>query len=223
MSENEKQPQAPSKQTSSVPLKKETVRVTLKAADAPPASPGAPPVRPPTPTEPPPPPVASAPPVAGAPRPFAPAPTIALKPAGASTVPAPAPTIRLAPTAAATPAGGARTIALKTATQPVGGSPSPSLPKATVQLQAPTQPLSAATVSASQMATLKMDDEEEEEGGGGLLKALSVLGFLAACVVLYFQYEISNTWINAEDSNPATKGDFMQLLEQEPNSSQQSS
>ena len=224
MSENEKQPPAPSKQTSSVPLKKETVRVTLKAADAPPASPvatvpGAAPVRPPTPSEPPPPPVPTAPMVSGAPRPFAPAPTIALKPAGSGG--GPAPTIRLATSTA--PVGGARTIALKTATQPVGGTPTPSLPKATVQLQAPTQPLSAATMSASQMATLKMDEEEEEEGGGGMLKILSVFGFLAACVVLYFQYEISNTWINAEDSNPATKGDFMQLLEQEPNSSQPSS
>ena len=58
MSENENQPPAPSKQTSSVPLKKETVRVTLKAADAPPAVPSAtvpmaPPVRPPVPTAPP--------------------------------------------------------------------------------------------------------------------------------------------------------------------------
>ena len=81
----------------------------------------------------------------------------------------------------------------------------------------------AGSASVSQMATLKMDDEEEEESGGGLMKALSVLGFLAACVVLYFQYDISNTWINADDANPATKGDFMQLLEQDPNSSQQGS
>ncbi|MBN8459721.1 MAG: hypothetical protein J0M04_17970, partial [Verrucomicrobia bacterium] len=61
MSENDPS-QTPSKQTSSVPLKKETVRVTLKAADAPPAAPvasvpGAPAVKPPTP--PPAPPVAS--------------------------------------------------------------------------------------------------------------------------------------------------------------------
>jgi len=99
----------------------------------------------------------------------------------------------------------------------------PTLPKATVQLQTPTQPLSAASAAASQMATLKMDEEEEEESGGGLMKILSVVGFLAACVVLYFQYEIANTWINADDSNPQTKGDFMQLLEQDPNSAQQSS
>jgi hypothetical protein len=118
----------------------------------------------------------------------------------------------------AAPLGGARTIALKTATQPPGGAPAPSLPKATVQLQAPTQPLSAATASASQMATLKMDGEDEESGVSGLLKFLSIVGFIAACVVLYFQYDISNTWINAVDRDAAVKGDFMQLLEPEPNS-----
>ena len=114
---------------------------------------------------------------------------------------------------------GARTIALKTATQPGAGPTTPSLPKATVQLQAPTQPLSAATASASQMATLKMDDEEEDEtGASGLLKFLSVVGFIAACVVLYFQYDIGNTWINAQDRDATIKGDFMQLFEPEPNS-----
>jgi hypothetical protein len=114
---------------------------------------------------------------------------------------------------------GARTIALKTATQPGGATGAPSLPKATVQLQAPTQPLSAATASASQMATLKMDEEEEDESGAsGLLKFLSVVGFIAACVVLYFQYDISNTWINASDREATIKGDFMQLFEPAPNS-----
>ncbi len=94
----------------------------------------------------------------------------------------------------------------------------PTLPKATVQLQAPTQPLSATTAAASQMATLKMDEPEEVVPGSGLLKVLSIVGFLAACVVLYFQYDVSNTWINVEDRDPAIKGDFMQLLEPEPNS-----
>lgn len=92
------------------------------------------------------------------------------------------------------------------------------MPKATVQLQAPTQPLSAATATAAQLATLRMDEEEDETGVSGLLKFLSVVGFVAACVVFYFQYDISNTWINAQDRDPAIKGDFMQLLEPEPNS-----
>ena len=142
MSDNENQPPAPSKQTSSVPLKKETVRITLKAADAPPAVPSAtvpmaPPVRPPVPTAPP------TPTAGGAPRP--PAPTIPLRTAGAPAM-APAPTIRLA-------ASGAPTAAVR----PTGatGAPTMALPKATVQLQAPTQPLGTASSSPSQMATLQ--------------------------------------------------------------------
>ena len=209
MSENDPS-QTPSKQTSSVPLKKETVRVTLKAADAPPAAPvasvpGAPAVKPPTPPP--------APPVAGAPRPPAPAPTIALKPAGAPTAPAPAPTIRLATSSAPV---GAPTIALKTATQPLGGG-APSLPKATVQLQAPTQPLSPTSGSVSQMATFEMGDDEEESGVGGFVKFLSIVGFIAACVLFYFQFDIAKTWIDAEDRDPLIKGDYQQLLEAEPN------
>lgn len=211
MSDNDPS-QTPSKQTSSVPLKKETVRVTLKAADAPPAAPiasvpGAPAVKPPTPP--------TAPPVAGAPRPPAPAPTIALKPAGAPTAPGGAPTIRLATSTAPV---GAPTIALKTATGPLSAGGAPSLPKATVQLQAPTQPLSPTSGSVSQMATFEMGDDEEESGVGGFVKFLSIVGFIAACVLFYFQFDIAKTWIDAEDRDPLIKGDYQQLLEAEPNS-----
>ncbi len=225
MSDNVPQPPAPNKQTSTVPLKKETVRVTLKAADAPPASPvatvpGAAPVLPPTPPAPP---VPTAPAVPGAPRPTVPARTIALKTAGG---PPTAPT----PTKPATSVG-AQTIALKTAA-PLPSKPgaptlpkatmqlqTPSLPKATMQLQAPTQPLSGTAVSASQMATLKMEDSEEEAPPSTLIKVLSVLGFLAACVVFYFQYDISKTWVEVADRDPAIKGDYWaQLVAPEPNS-----
>lgn len=211
MSDNDPS-QTPSKQTSSVPLKKETVRVTLKAADAPPAAPiasvpGAPAVKPPAPP--------TAPPVAGAPRPPAPAPTIALKPAGAPTAPGGAPTIRLATSTAPV---GAPTIALKTATGPLSAGGAPSLPKATVQLQAPTQPLSPTSGSVSQMATFEMGDDEEESGVGGFVKFLSIVGFIAACVLFYFQFDIAKTWIDAEDRDPLIKGDYQQLLEAEPNS-----
>jgi len=106
---------------------------------------------------------------------------------------------------------GARTSALKPAT--------PSLPKATVQLQAPTQPLSAASMSASQMATLKMDDEDEEESGGGLMKFLSLVGFLAACVVAYIQYDISDIWTSARDRDASIKDHyFAQIFAADPNS-----
>lgn len=212
MSENENQP-APSKQTSSVPLKKETVRVTLKAADAPPAATlpgGAPVVRPPTPTAPP------APTVGGA-RPPAPAPTIPLRPAGAPTVPG-------APGGAGRPPGPAPTIPLRPAGSPTlpgagapaaGAVPAPgqtvALPKATVQLQAPTQPLGTTPrPSFSQAATLQGEDEEESAGGEGIAKALSVVGFIAALAVLAFQLMIANTWVSAKD-NPE-QGSWGQLF-----------
>ena len=198
MSDNENQPPAPSKQTSSVPLKKETVRITLKAADAPPAVPSAtvpmaPPVRPPVPTAPP-------TPTGGAPRPPAPAPTIPLRPAGAPAM-APAPTIRLATSAA--PTGAIRPPG-------AGAPPTMALPKATVQLQPPTQPLGTSFTSSSQVATLQADEEEEEEGGQGLVTLLSGIGLVAALVVLAFQLMTANTWINAPDSQ--NKGDWMQLF-----------
>jgi len=207
MSENENQTPSPSKQTSSVPLKKETVRVTLKAADAPPAVPSAtvpmaPPVRPPVPGAPPTP---TAPP-AGAPRPTAPAPTIPLRTAGAPGAPAPAPTIKLATSAA--PIG---TGALKPAGAPSLPGGTPTLPKATVQLQAPTQPLGTSGPSASQAATLQMDDEEESEANEGVVKILAGVGFAAALAVLAFQLMLASKWINVEDS--PKPGDWSQLIE----------
>ncbi len=196
MSENENQPPAPSKQTSSVPLKKETVRITLKAADAPPAVPSAtvpmaPPVRPPTPTAPP-------TPTGGPSRPNAPAPTISL---GKPVAPAmsPAPTIRLAPA----PAAASPTAAIRPP-----GAPTMALPKATVQLQKPTQPLGTALPPTIQMASTQADDEEEE--GGGLVNILSGVGLAAALVVLAFQLMTANVWISAEDAEKV--GDWTQLL-----------
>ncbi|WP_193212506.1 hypothetical protein [Luteolibacter marinus] len=181
-----------SKQTSTIPLKKETVRVTLKASDAPPAAPGAPSVPKPTlaPTAPPAP---SAPaPSVGAPKAPAPAPTIALRPAGAPSAPAPAPTIKLN-----TPTGaGAPGVALKTA--PLGGAPAAgptvSLPKATVQLQPPTQPIGTSGPSLSQAATIHTADDEEEESGSMAANVLSILGFLGAAAVLVIQFMTVNVW-----------------------------
>jgi hypothetical protein len=191
MSDNENQPPAPSKQTSSVPLKKETVRVTLKAADAPPAVPSAtvpiaPPVRPPVPMGPP------TPTVGGAPRPPAPAPTIPLRTAG-PTPTAPAPTIRLATTAA--PASPTRAI-LPSA----GSPPTIALPKATVQLQTPTVPLGTSFASTSALTNTVADDEEEESDASAIVTVLSGLGLVAAVVVLAFQLMTANTWISAPEN-----------------------
>lgn len=190
MSDNENQPPSPSKQTSSVPLKKETVRVTLKAADAPavPSAtvPLAPPVRPPVP--------------GGAPRPPAPAPTVPLRPAGAPS--SPAPTIRLA-TSAAPLTPSSPTAPLK----PAGATP--TLPKATVQLQPPTAPLGATSSALS--PTLQVEDDEEESAQDGLLNILAGVGFAAALLVLVLQLMLANVWIGAED-NPKS-GDWSQLIE----------
>jgi hypothetical protein len=209
MSDNDNQPSNPSKQTSSVPLskqtssvplKKETVRVTLKAADAPPAIPSAtvpmaPPVKPPVPTAPPTP-TASG----GPPRPPAPAPTIPLRTAGAPPAMGPAPTIRLA-------GAGAPTRPVPT------GAPTIALPKATVSLPSPTQPLGTSFSSPSKMAPLQTEDDEEEGGSEGLANILSIVGFIAALVVLTFQLTTANTWINApENPDVPTPGDWAQLM-----------
>jgi hypothetical protein len=212
MSENDP---TPSKQTSSIPLKKETVRVTLKAADAPPASPSgaptAPAVRPPTPTAPPAPTVRTAPPaptapaIGGAPRP-APAATIPLKTAPGAAIPKPAPTIPLksgpvAPASAAT-APAAR-AALPGA--PAAGA-TIALPKATVPLTSPGAPTSA-TFPVGYGAGL---DEEEEVQESSLANILSIVGFVAALVVLYFQFDTAGKWINAPDNEKTGWGQLFE-------------
>jgi hypothetical protein len=220
MSDNENK--TPSKQTSSVPLKKETVRVTLKAADAPPAVPSAtlpvspaPTIKPPSPPVAPPiapkPPTATMPPSGAptAPRMPAPAPTIPLRTAGAPTASG-APTIRLATTNAPV---GAPTIALKTANIPLpGGAPTVSLPKATVALNPPTKPLSPTSVAATQKPTLATLEEAEDESGADTFgKILAGVGLVAALVVLGIQLKTSNIWIGVEDNDRT--GDWSLLLE----------
>lgn len=188
MPENENQPPVPSKQTSSVPLKKETVRVTLKA-DAPPAVPSAtvpmaPPVRPPVPGAP--------------PTPSTPTPTIPLRPVG----PTPAPTIRLATSSA--------TSALRP-----GGGGAPTLPKATVQLQAPTQPLGT-SFPPTPGVSFRVEEEEEEDDNSGLANILAGVGFAAAVAVLAFQLLLANTWISVEDArgeDSGKAGDWARIIE----------
>lgn len=225
MSENENK--TPSKQTSSVPLKKETVRVTLKAADSPPAVPSAnlsknpvPPVKPPSPPVAPPAPTAPKPPTATlppsgaptAPKAPVPAPTIPLR--TASPPSAGAPTIKLATSNAPV---GAPTIALKTANAPLpggagGGSPTVSLPKATVALSPPTKPLSPTSAAATQKPTLSTVEEEAEDetGADTFTKILAGVGLAAALIVLGVQLKVASIWIGAEDNE--TQGWF-QLLD----------
>lgn len=85
-----------------------------------------------------------------------------------------------------------------------------ALPKATVQLQAPTQPLGT---SFSQTAPVSsVDEDEETEGGGeGIANILSIIGFVAALVVLVFQFSAAGVWVNAPD-NPNVGEGWMQLF-----------
>ncbi len=180
------------KKTSAVPLRKETVRVTLKADPKDSAAP-----KPPSPPKAP-----------STPKPPAPAPTIPLKTSGPGTAkpPTPAPTVKLqtgdAPTAPK-PGGPAPTVKLNTptttgpATANLTGGSSQPLPKATVQLQQ-TQPMGAAA-TPSQAATIRTADEDDsDDRGEGASTALSVVALVAALVVLGVQLATASIWVDGE-------------------------
>jgi hypothetical protein len=109
----------------------------------------------------------------------------------------PAPTIRLATSASATGA-----------LRPGGGTL--TLPKATVQLQAPTQPLGTSFPS-SQPSMFKVAEDEEEDTNAGVINILAGVGLAAAIVVLILQLMLANVWISAEDN--VKTGDWAQLIE----------
>lgn len=90
---------------------------------------------------------------------------------------------------------GAPTVALKTAPlgAPAGGQ-TMSLPKATVQLQPPTQPLGTAGPSLTQAATIRTSEDEDEESGSMAANVLSILGFVAAAAVLAIQFMTFKLW-----------------------------
>ncbi len=159
--------------TSAVPLKQETMRVTLKAdKDGKPAGPPAAPAAPaPAPTI----------PLGGAPKPPAaasPAPTMKL--GGAPTVP-------LATQPLSAPAGG-------------GGASQP-LPKATVELQQ-TQQLTQGLGAPTQAAAIQTSSEEDEakRGGDGAALPLSIIAFVLSLVVLFFQFQHAKVWVEADDT-----------------------
>ena len=147
----------PSGKTSSVPLKKETVRITLRkdaeGSAPPPPAPGAPPA--------PKPPAAPAAPSLGAKTvPLTPAPPVA---AGA---PLAQPTAKLAPSGAPT--------------QPIAGGTQP-LPKATVKLQ-PAQP-AAASGAVAPITTGKLSgelDDDSAEAGVTPFAAIAMVMAIAA-------------------------------------------
>lgn len=175
-------PPTPMKKTSAVPLKKETVRVTLKAnppvAAAPPAPKAAQPVKPSAPTAPPAPSAPKAPPVptGGAPKPSAPAPTIPLKTAGAPSAPAPS-------GAAAKPPAPAPTVPLKTPGAPaaVGNA---ALPQAAASLQNTQQLGGAAAPMISSIGSIATLDDDEEEENDLIPTIFSILAFVLSIAVL---------------------------------------
>ena len=189
---DEKDPK-PMKKTSAVPLRKETVRVTLKAtpegkagaAPAPPTAPSSP--KPPAPAPAPTIPLKSTGP--GTAKPPAPAPTVMLRGGAASIgIPAPAPTVKLN-----TGTSGPGTVALAGSST---GAASQPLPKATVQLQQ-TQPMGSPS-TPSQAATIRtaVDDDSDGNASEGAASALSVVALVAALVVLGVQLATANIWVD---------------------------
>lgn len=203
MSENEDPkpktgPQAqPMTKTSAVPIRKETVRVTLKA----PPQGGKGPTAPPAPLTPP----TGA--VPTSPKPAVPAPSAPLKSPGAppaptapagAVPPTPAPTVKLQTGAAAGPATKlatpAPTVPLNT---PGAGGASQQLPKATVQL-AQTQPMEGAHTPSQAATILTADDDDSSEGEEGLIPPLSIACAVAALIVLGLQLATASIWVEGE-------------------------
>ena len=82
---------------------------------------------------------------------------------------------------------------------PLGGpAGTVSLPKATVQLQPPTQPLGTATPTFSTSPTIVTEDDESEKGEN-IANILSIVCFLAAAAVLVIQFMTFNVWKVADE------------------------
>lgn len=197
MSEDDKQPPKPPKpmkKTSAVPLKKETVRVTLKSTpegQGAPDTAGAP--KPPAPTVP----LKTAPSAAPSPpRPAAPAPTVQLKSPGSTTAPKTTP-LKTQPIAA--PGGGE-------------AQGTQALPKATVQLGSATQALGKPTgLGASQGAMIQTAAEEEDEENETVPNILSIVAFVLALAVLGLQFMTAMKW--TDEADPVNGGGLNALFE----------
>ena len=196
MSEQDNQnpaPPRPTIKTSAVPLKKETVRITLRpqSPDAP-DTPAPPPPSAPLPTAPaaqsaPPPPRPMAPtvPLAPPPRPGGPPPSAAGRPApptapmGSKTIPLSQPPAR--PT---TPMVGKQT------TKIAGGAPNTQpLPRATVKLQPSAAPSASSPVSSVSIRTSAIEEDEEINEG-----PLNVMGWVALVGAIAALLGVLATW-----------------------------
>jgi len=228
MSEEDNKPKPPAKpttKTSTVPLKKETVRITLRAkpgagTDAAAANAPTAPV-PPAPPRPPAPPAPGG--AAPAPRPPAPPSPAPPKPPGGAPPPPPAKTVPLTPAppaGAPGPPAGAKTVPLTQAPSPSGpavgqqtaklqtapsGAPGTRpLPKATVKL-APTQPMASAPTASISSAPIKggvasqalADDEAEEESG---ITPFAAIALVLAVAVLAIEL-LTSQHVVEQDKN----------------------
>lgn len=194
--ENENHPPKPTTKTSAVPLKKETVRITLRpnapGSDAPPATvPLSPPPRPnmggapPAPTismpGPPRPNMGGAPPAPSAPTapgaPPRPAPPVS--PVGSKTIP-----LGASPPRAAAPG-----MARPPAAAPAAGGGTQPLPRATIKLPsaAPTAAISSAPVRSAM-------HDEDEEGSDGTLNILGWVALVASLATLLFAAASVDDW-----------------------------
>ena len=166
-------PEKPSSKTSSVPLKKETVRITLRKGTESGAAPPPVPVAPPAPKPP--------------ATPAAPA-----SPLGAKTVP-----LTPAPPVAAAPAAGAPLAQPTAKLTPLGDLSAPGvtkpLPKATVKLQ-PTQAAGAVGAGAAPITTGKLsgelDDDSAEAGTTPFAAICLVLALVAFSIGLFTSQEV---------------------------------
>jgi hypothetical protein len=167
----------PSVKTSSVPLKKETVRITLRAkpnegGEGAPVPPPTAPLRP----------VAPPPPVA---RPAAAAPP---PPVGSKTIPLGAPPRPGAPPAPTRPLAVPTAAAAPGAPRPAAPMPTQQMPKPTVKLQ-PSGPASAPGGAGIQSAPIRVPvaaniaDDDDDDGDTGL-GIVGIIASVAAAVLL---------------------------------------
>lgn len=183
-------PPRPTPKTSAVPLKKETVRITLRPQSsegaAPPPPPGAamgapPPPRPVAPTvplaPPPRPAVGGAPPAPAAARPAPPP-----GPVGSKTIPLSQP-----PTRPTTPMAGKPTAKIATSA-PAAAQP---LPRATVKLQPTASP--SAPISSVNVRTASLDDDDELDEG-----PLNVMGWIALVASVAVLIGVLAAWDKVE-------------------------
>lgn len=197
MSDQESKPV--SKLTSSIPLNKETVRITLKASDLPPSVPS---------------PILSAPTAAPRPPVVAPRPVLSSAPAAPAIVkPATAPAAKPPMMASS---GAPPTVKLaSSAPSVVTPAPTPTvklgsvgLPVSAAKLPAITQPMAA----ASKIQFAQAEEIEEDAPSGEMLsKILVSVALLTVLIFLAIELMVSNIWINAPDNDRA--GDWTQLLE----------